>query len=564
MRADVIVNSALWAAAGDALGWVTELVDQSGVQRRIGAKVITQPVQWRRLIGGRGGVDVSLPAGTYSDDTQLRLATSRSIRGNGVFDPEAFAKIELTVWQNYALGAGRGSKAAAAYLARSDTNWFSNFFRSRDLSYMSAGGNGAAMRIQPHVWKLRSGDTYTLVLDIARDSLITHGALHGIVGALIHGLSLNHCLQHSEVPSMEDLRLILREIRSLPEVLGEDRQIAAFWLPAWEHEARGSLADALSEHLASAQADLDAVSSLVSGGGINAYPDILTRLGCFDPTFRGSGTKTALAASLLALMCRDLGVEEAVKVSANTLMSDTDSIGTMVGAMLGALSATEPAWEIQDRSYIVSEALRLARIRNGEKADSHSYPDLTTWEPPQTLADAVGILPDNSLALLGLGQLREVGEEYANRDAVWQWMQLSFGQTILAKRRHKPRHIDLRLVPASRVIHREQIPSVTGAITGAVVSSKQIILPLDGPSKKSTPDARSKIHPPESRPRAPEDTSRLVDELSDRAIQSNFDPNVIGEAFNHIIRLTGSTDVAVAFSAIVAKAQVSRMIRRAR
>ncbi|WP_093177118.1 ADP-ribosylglycohydrolase family protein [Pseudovibrio sp. Tun.PSC04-5.I4] len=110
-----VTNSALWAAAGDAIGWMTELSrGPGGVKHRTGQATVSEPIAWLRLIGGRNGVKVDLPAGTYSDDTQLRLCVSRAIRGNGVFDVEAFAKIEMTAWQGYCLGAGVGSKAAAA------------------------------------------------------------------------------------------------------------------------------------------------------------------------------------------------------------------------------------------------------------------------------------------------------------------------------------------------------------------------------------------------------------------------------------------------------------------
>jgi len=90
-----IRNSALWAAWGDALGFPTELTDEQGVIRRVGTPIVVTPKSWRRRVGGRFGVVVELPAGAYSDDTQLRLATSRAIRGDGSFAVEAFAKIEL-------------------------------------------------------------------------------------------------------------------------------------------------------------------------------------------------------------------------------------------------------------------------------------------------------------------------------------------------------------------------------------------------------------------------------------------------------------------------------------
>src|SRR5438309_8255432 len=114
-----VVRSALWSAYGDALGFITEIRDnRRGITSRIGSERATQTVSWKRRVGGRFGAEAVLPAGCYSDDTQLRLATCRAIRPDASFNVEAFAKMELPVWMSYALGAGRGSKAAALSLSR--------------------------------------------------------------------------------------------------------------------------------------------------------------------------------------------------------------------------------------------------------------------------------------------------------------------------------------------------------------------------------------------------------------------------------------------------------------
>ena len=116
-RAARIRRSALWAAYGDALGWISELTDEAGLMRRTRGEPLAEPVTWKRRIGGRTGVTTSLPKGCYSDDSQLRLATSRAIRADG-FDVEAFAKVELPIWLSYALGGGRSTTAAAEHLAK--------------------------------------------------------------------------------------------------------------------------------------------------------------------------------------------------------------------------------------------------------------------------------------------------------------------------------------------------------------------------------------------------------------------------------------------------------------
>ncbi len=162
-------NSMLWAAYGDALGFISELVDKRGLLRRTKGAPLDRLMAWTRRVGGRGGVDVELPAGCWSDDTQLRMAVSRAIGPHG-FDVESFARIELPVWPAYALGGGRASKAAAANLAKSDSPWYANAFDG----WASAGGNGAAMRIQPHVWASADLDGDHL-RDVIFDCICTHG-----------------------------------------------------------------------------------------------------------------------------------------------------------------------------------------------------------------------------------------------------------------------------------------------------------------------------------------------------------------------------------------------------
>src|SRR5262249_51229884 len=148
-------------------------------------------IPWKRRIGGKFGVDIELPAGCYSDDTQLRLATARTIRDDGKFDVEIFAKIEIPVWLSYSLGAGRGTKAAANSLCKRETNWLSNFFDDSGQVYTKGGGNGAAMRIQPHVWACKEpGKPEQFLLDVIRNSICTHGHARGIFGAIFHALSL--------------------------------------------------------------------------------------------------------------------------------------------------------------------------------------------------------------------------------------------------------------------------------------------------------------------------------------------------------------------------------------
>jgi ADP-ribosylglycohydrolase len=220
-----VVASALWSAAGDALGWQSELTDERGLRFRTGNNRVHGMVEWRRRIGGRYGPTVSLPAGTYSDDTQLRLAVGRSIRGTGEFDPEAFAKIELPVWQSYSLGAGPGTLAAASNLAKNGVSWFSNFYEGKDhKSYFLGGGNGAAMRIQPHVWSNNPEAPLTFLPGVLRDAVITHGHPRGFCGAAFHALCLARALTGHRVPDPDEWLLLAKAMNQICSVVEEDEQ----------------------------------------------------------------------------------------------------------------------------------------------------------------------------------------------------------------------------------------------------------------------------------------------------------------------------------------------------
>lgn len=542
-----VVSSALWAAAGDALGWTTELGREGTVEARTGLRHIDRPVNWVRRIGGRGGAHVPLAAGTYSDDTQLRLAVCRSIRGDGVFDAEAFARIELTTWQGYALGAGLGSKAAAANLSKRGVNWFSNFFETRDQRYSNAGGNGAAMRVQPHAWL--KADRDELIVSTLRDALITHGHPHGFAGAVLHAVSVSHALT-GKLPGPSDFDDLFEAVTRIPVAVDRDRQLSAFWKPAWENQARRSLDEACSATLNELRADARAIQDELKLDNADAYPAVLHKLELTSPRFRGSGLKTAFGALVLAWLNRLNGPEKALVTAANELGSDTDTIATMAGAIIGAADPMLPEWPIQDREYIEKEARRIAAIRVGEAQDSFAYPDLARWQPPSGQSDSVVASPEG-FVLVGLGSVEPLGEEYRSGDAVWQWMRLPFGQTVLAKRRAAPAQARVNQLPVQR---RAATPSLEN-------------------QKKPTPQPELTFpNPPENasdtlRQHKASETDRrslTLDQITDQVINSDFDPATVGRAFNHVIERHGSIEDAIAFAAIIAKARIARLRRRSR
>ena len=425
-------GSMLWAAYGDALGFISELVDRKGLERRTQGAPLDHLMDWKRRVGGRSGVDVLLPAGCWSDDTQLRMAVSRSISCHG-FDVETFARVEMPVWLSYALGGGHASKAAAKSLGKPRTLWYTNTFPG----WANAGGNGAAMRIQPHVWASRDlKDDY--MLDVVMDSVCTHGHPRAIVGACFHAATLAHCVGTGTVPDPRTCADIARSIGDVIRLIEDHRTLGATWIGLWQEETGREFRDAWQSTSAElCVAVTDAMGPLDTTEDVGAaYAGIVARLGLGKQEQRGSGVLTTVAAVALAAAASK--AHQGVVAAANATGTDTDTIATMAGALLGACDeAGDPPEQPLDSPYLESEADRLVAVSRGEQADNYTYPDLLTWSAPVTQADAL-VSDNGDLAVEGLGPVKRVAAEAiytARGDFAWEWVRTHFGQTLLIKRR---------------------------------------------------------------------------------------------------------------------------------
>lgn len=546
-RADAIVSSALWAAAGDAVGWITELGDEDTIKYRTGSHRVDSPVEWRRRIGGRFGPTLKLPAGTYSDDTQLRLAVSRSTRGDGTFDVEAFAKVELPVWSGYSLGAGRGTTAAASNLTKSAVSWFSNFFGGRgDKNYTRAGGNGAAMRIQPHVWKSNPDNFDLLVRDVLRDAVTTHGHPKGFCGALFHAFCVSHALTSQDIPGPRDWMNFADQLTCIPEAIANDEQLSLFWLGPWEDVSGTTLRLAIANEIHVLIAAIKDMQ-LARGSVADAYMSTLNLLNGFDEQTRGAGLSTALASAALSYLSRGNDNRHAILLAANTPGSDTDTIATMAGAILGAARPQHMPWSIQDQEYIEAEAMRLARVALGEVTETFHYPDLISWTPPSTQIDAVGLYEDQ-MWLAGIGRVTPFGERLSVADAEWQWLRLDFGQTILAKRRPTPRPLSKKELPRTG----ETSPMAYRTYQPPLFDDHAPARTTKGASKENT------------RTRPQRGPNEDLDILTDRIIEGGFAPREIGEALLELAQGANPIERCTAFSAIIAKALEARRKRQRR
>ncbi len=539
-------NSALWAAYGDAIGFISELATLSNLKQRAGVTHLVKTVPWKRRIGGKFGVNIALPAGCYSDDTQLRLSVSRAIGAKGFFDVEAFAKVELPIWTNYALGAGRGSKCAALSITKRNATWNNNFFESDDLQYVNMGGNGAAMRIQPHVWSFPlSGDKLILIRDIIRDSITTHGHMRGILGAVFHGLSLLQALQNNVVPSPNDWVECLKDLMLVSQVIKDDDQLSYVWLPLWEKTSKKILKDECIQVIDEIYFDINSIQHFLIDKELSQYHDIVSAVGGFKAENKGSAVKTAILANVLAYLASG-NPEKAVVNSANEIGSDTDTIATMAGAIAGAVADDAPSGKLLDYEYIVSEADRMYKIGQGMGSETFSYPDLLSWTPPSNQLDVLQTTP-NGMRFSALGEVTPFGNEVAgeNNTTMWQWFKSSYGQSFLIKHRPIPKHSDNT---NDTFIGKYRNNIIQKDNNKEEIKSNRVNKDNNSPNKDNNILYNVEIKPPNT-----------IDEALDAVIKARFNSNVLGEMFLKILDSDDNVERCIAFAALVAKA---RLVRR--
>ena len=382
--------------------------------------------------------------------------------------------MELPVWPSYALGGGRASKAAAKNLATHSTLWYANTFSG----CYDAGGNGAAMRIQPHVWASPDLEEAYL-LDVITDSICTHSHHRAIIGACFHASTLAHCLRTGSPPTLDECLEIARSLGGTLSLFNTHQSLSSVWLGLWErstnedfHDQWQTTVSELCEALQQARAAINCTGRLPGG-----YQAVCENLELYAEHQRGSGILTPVAAAALAMVARH--PHEGMVVAANELGTDTDTIATMAGALLGACHpGKHPPEKPLDGNYLLNEADRLTAISQDIQTDNHQYPDLLTWTAPQTQADAL-VTDDGQLAVEGLGPVKELDDELLwspRKDFAWQWVQTEFGQTLIIKRRPevRSRKAGNTLEPPSPVTSPSHKRSKTNGQT-----SRRANLPLD-------------------------------------------------------------------------------------
>lgn len=549
-----IKNSLLWSVYGDALGFITELSDKKNLKYRTnGLDRITNLISWKRKIGGLYGVNISLPKGCYSDDSQLRLAVCRSIKKDGKLDFETFSKIELPVFLAYGLGKGKGTRAACESLQKISIQWNTNFFDNKNAKYLNMGGNGVAMRIQPHIWiadEKTSDDE--VISEIMRNSIITHGNPIAWLGAVFHGLVLKHTFEHNECPHPDLWPSILGKSKRLIDVCRRDTLLKDIWLPSWERISNQKIENAVEISSENMLKDINTILNSIhqlsntSNSSVKTedfYHSLVKSIDAFNPKLSGSAIKTSLLSSFLGYYYSS-EPKTGLIYCANTLGSDTDTIATMAGSILGACTKEEPPEEILDIEYHKYQAQMLFNIKNGKAVTQFNYPDLLYWKLPVTTLDFVGSY-NNKMVISGFGELipenNIVFQKRQRNTSIWQFAKTTFGQTLLINHREELKPLGLSLFATNK-----------SQISSNELEKKEFynletnMKNLKNKEQKQIQDEPS-IFPP------------TINEATDNIIRNGFNETEIGKQLLKYAEDEDGIEKAISFSSIIVKAKMARI-----
>lgn len=359
----------LASAIGDALGWPYEFRSRNTNENlEMGQGHF---VDWHRRSGGRyWNHNEKILAGEYSDDTQMILAVSRSLI-SGYDWKDYFSHKELPYWLKYERGGGNALKAAAKAYKENIVPWKCKSARD----YFYAGGNGATMRIIPHVIaNAYSSNTEQLMDDVFSNSIITHGHPRAILGATCYAYALNVILHKETVLQFGELINIIIDSVTIwgkfrKNVLPFDwdnykkLNFEYNYLDEWDN-CTNSIIDKL----------LYIDKSLKKGLLVNDNT-VLNELKCFDKE-NGAGDVAVLAALYLVSKYANNPVL-GIKTAAYTVGSDTDTIACITGGLFGMLCGTRwiPAeWRmVQDYNCLCNIADIL--LSNNMKATSKRISD---------------------------------------------------------------------------------------------------------------------------------------------------------------------------------------------
>lgn len=363
---DKCLGAFLSTAIGDALGWPNEFNSKNKANKD---KVFYEFVDWERRSGRPyHAYTEHIRKGEYSDDTQLTLAVARSII---VGDWETFfASKELPYWLVYERGGGRTLRKSAKAYAENKKPW-----EVKAKDYFKSGGNGAVMRILPHVIANDTNNINDIINDVIKDSIITHGHPRAILGSTCYAYALFLLLKQEEPFRYGEL---IDNVRIGKDYWGvfDTNTFTPKWLSLADKHSSSTYKELWDETVENMCIQLDYIKNALEKGIMVKDTEVLKDLGCFDAE-SGAGD-IAIVASIYLASKYSVNPMMAIKAGACTKGIDTDTIASITGGLVGMLNGCswiEEKWlQVQDRECfekIVSILMSTDKKKSSIKLSSN-------------------------------------------------------------------------------------------------------------------------------------------------------------------------------------------------
>lgn len=326
------LGALLGASIGDALGWPNEQNSNNVKKNTI---INGQFIDWKRKTGGRyWPYEENIYAGEYSDDTQLLIATLRSLLKGNQWS-RYFRQAELPAWLVYERGGGGATKRAANSWLKEYSPWDFKYNSEKNISdYFMAGGNGVVMRIMPHVFG-NENNSDLIMKQVLLNGMYTHGHPRALVGALLYASALQFLFALDVTLEYGQLIQFLLDNKNIWGKLPEVNHLDS-WLECASIHARinylalwDSIVEETVEYLMTAKKALEL-------GILDVGNDTLEKLGCFDKKKNGAGNVTTVISIYLFSKYASSPMS-ALSETVNLKNSDTDTLASLTGGLIGAI-----------------------------------------------------------------------------------------------------------------------------------------------------------------------------------------------------------------------------------
>lgn len=351
-KTDKCLGALIGSVAGDVLGWPNEQNSKNISKEYPKDKEMFQ--KWVRRDGGRFWThEEVISPGEYSDDTQLILATARSLM-YGTGWSKYLSKVELPAWISYERGGGGATKRSVESWKRGSCPWNMEKEKKADvIRYFDAGGNGVAMRILPHVFN----NEYTveeIIFQVVMNGILTHGHPRALIGASIYTDALVYLMNNEKTLGYGELVDYLLKRKEVWGVFPNAKNLDN-WRNVADTVMNINYIELWNTVVEEVMILLVMVKEALDQGALDIGNEVLDRLGCFNKKTNGSGTITAVAAIYLASKYASQPRQGLIE-AAYLRNADTDTLASMVGGLLGMLHGStflSISWiDIQDYDYL--------------------------------------------------------------------------------------------------------------------------------------------------------------------------------------------------------------------